>query len=107
MNLHQVNPWLIGLGVFALLCMWLTVRGARRRSATATRTVTRMGGNTVRALVTAAVIGGTQWAVLTNTTDPRVWAAVLGVPAFLAAALLVRLLTTTHEIHPTSKGGKR
>lgn len=107
MNASQYTPWIVAIGVLSLLIIWLFVRGARRRAEKATRVVTRMGGNFGRALVTTVVIGGVQWLVLAHTTDPRTWAAVLGFPALFAAAQLVRMFASTHEVAAKSKGGHR
>jgi type IV secretory pathway VirB2 component (pilin) len=53
-------------------------------------------GRAVRTLlILAAVITGTQWAVVATVHDWRAVLAVLGVPALLAAAPLVRTLTIT------------
>ncbi|HEX9337763.1 MAG TPA: hypothetical protein VF892_17845 [Pseudonocardiaceae bacterium] len=44
-------------------------------------------------IVVAAVITGTQWAVVATVHDWRVVLAVLGVPALLAAATVACVLT--------------
>jgi type IV secretory pathway VirB2 component (pilin) len=55
-----------------------------------------MLGRAVRILIVmATVITGFQWAVVATVHDWRVVLAVLGVPALLAAAPLVRALTLT------------
>jgi hypothetical protein len=58
-------------------------------------------GRAVRILlIVAAVITGTQWAVVATVHDWRVVLAVLGAPALLAAAPLVRALTVTPIVWP-------
>jgi hypothetical protein len=42
--------------------------------------------------VSAGVIIGLQWAVVTQTGSTAVWAVVLGLPAVLAGATVARLL---------------
>lgn len=106
-TVDQLTPWIVAGGIVALLILWLVVRGARRRAVKATQVVTRMGGNAGRALVTTLVIGGAQWFLLTHNSDPRMWAAVLGLPALFAAASLVRMFTSAHHVPAKSKGGRR
>jgi hypothetical protein len=67
-----------------------------------------MGGNLVRALGTAAVIVGVQWAVVFFTSDPRAWGVALGVPALFAGAAIARLFPVTEIIHtPPQRRGRR
>ena len=96
---------LAGLGVLAAFRS-----GARsgHRLARHTHEVTRMGGNLARALGTAAVIVGVQWAVVSFTSDARAWALALGVPALFAGAAIARLFSVTEIIHhPTHHRGQR
>ncbi|MBV9163443.1 MAG: hypothetical protein JO281_18245, partial [Pseudonocardiales bacterium] len=76
--------------------------GARsgHRLARHSQEVTRMGGNLLRALGTAAFIVAVQWAVVLFTTDPRAWAVALGVPALFAGAAIARTFSVTDIIHP-------
>lgn len=46
-----------------------------------------------KVLATAGLIGLTQWAVITQAENPAVVVLVLGVPALVTAALLLRLVT--------------
>jgi hypothetical protein len=64
-----------------------------------TQEVTRMGGNLARALGTTVVIVGIQWAVVAFTTDPRAWAAALGVPALFAGSVIARMFSVTEIVH--------
>ena len=73
-----------------------------------TQQVTRMGGNLGRALGTAVVIVGVQWAVVSFTTDRRAWGVVLGVPALFAGAAIARMFSVTELVHaPERRGGRR
>jgi uncharacterized oligopeptide transporter (OPT) family protein len=96
---------LAGLGVLAAFRS-----GARSayKVARHTQEVTRMGGNLARALGTAVVIVGVQWAVVLFTTDPRAWGFVLGVPALFAGAAIARLFSVTELLHTqTPRRGRR
>jgi hypothetical protein len=66
-----------GLGILAAFRS-----GARsgHRLARHSQEVTRMGGNLLRALATAAVIIAVQWAVVRFTSDARAWGVALGHP---------------------------
>lgn len=106
MSLDRIEPWmLIGLA----LCVLLVIVTARKtvKAVTKARQVRRMGGNTVRTLITTAVIGGGQWLIIANSADWRVTAAALSVPAFVTSALIVRALTVTTTEHAHTSGGKR
>ncbi|MEV6711954.1 hypothetical protein AB0M48_07895 [Lentzea sp. NPDC051208] len=88
--LHNLSPWVMGLAVVAFIGLCFVAY--------------RM----LRVLVTTALIGGTQWALLATSTDWRLWAFALGVPAFIAAALFGRMRSATTSIeHGHVKGGKR
>jgi uncharacterized oligopeptide transporter (OPT) family protein len=96
---------LAGLGVLAAFRS-----GARSayKVARHTQEVTRMGGNLARALGTAVVIVGVQWAVVLFTTDPRAWGVVLGVPALFAGAAIARLFSVPELLHTqTPRRGRR
>jgi protein-S-isoprenylcysteine O-methyltransferase Ste14 len=88
---------LAGLGILAAFRS-----GARsgHRLARHSQEVTRMGGNLLRALGTAAFIVAVQWAVVSFTSDPRAWAVALGVPALFAGAAIARMFSVTEIIHP-------
>ncbi len=111
MNLTQFDPLLVGLAVLAGLGVIAAFRSGARsayRVARHTQQVTRMGGNLVRALGTAAVIVGMQWAVVSLTTDPRIWGVALGVPALFAGSAIARLFSVTEMLHdPTYTRGVR
>jgi hypothetical protein len=72
--MNPTPPLVIGLVVLAGLGVLAAFRSGARgayRVARQTQEVTRMGGNLARALGTAAVIVGVQWAVVAFTSDPR------------------------------------
>jgi hypothetical protein len=48
-----------------------------------------------RVLLTAGLLGGVQWVVLTHPGNPWLTVAVLVVPDLLAAHVLIRALTVT------------
>ncbi|TWP51525.1 hypothetical protein FKR81_15100 [Lentzea tibetensis] len=102
----KIEPWMLVVLALSVLVLIAAVRGGAK-AARKTREVSRMGGNTVRTLLTTAAIGGAQWLIIANATDPRVTAAALAVPAFVTAALIVRALTVTTTEHAHTKGGKR
>lgn len=84
MNQSPTGVVLVGLLVLAGLGAIAAFRSGARGAYKVTRQtqeVTRMGGNLARALGTAAVIVGIQWAVVAFTSDPRAWGVALGVPA--------------------------
>jgi hypothetical protein len=110
-NPSQVDVLLVGLGVLAGLGVIAAFRSGARsayRVARQTQHVTRMGGNLARALGTAAVIVGMQWAVVSLTTDPRAWAVAFGVPALFAGSVIARMFSVTELLHdPTYHRGAR
>jgi uncharacterized oligopeptide transporter (OPT) family protein len=111
MNPTQVDVLLVGLAVAAGLGVIAAFRSGARsayRVARQTQHVTRMGGNLIRALGTAAVIVGMQWAVVSLTSDPCAWGVALGVPALFAGSVIARLFSVTELLHdPTNSRGNR
>jgi len=110
-NPSQFDVVLVGLGVLAGLGVIAAFRSGARsayRVARQAQHVTRMGGNLARALGTAAVIVGMQWAVVSLTTDPRAWAVAFGVPALFAGSVIARMFSVTELLHdPTYHRGAR
>ena len=102
MTSSHIDPWLIALvalaGLGALAAFRSGARGAYK-VARRTQEVTRMGSNLARALGTAVVIVGVQWAVVSFTTDPRAWSIALGVPALFAGATIARLFSVTELVY--------
>jgi uncharacterized membrane protein len=107
----QLTPveMLAGLGaVVALLAVWrISVRAARRAADTA-RAGVRLMSLAGRVVVTAAVIVGVQWVVLTHAAgNVTLVAVVLGAPALLAGHTLTRALTVIALDTPRHRGGRR
>ena len=105
----SVGLVLVGLVVLAGLGVLVAFRSGARgayKMARQTQEVTRMGGNLGRALGTAAVIVGMQWAVVAYTTDPRAWGVALGVPALFAGSVIARMFSVTEVVHH-GKGVRR
>ena len=107
--MNQTHAVLVGLVVLAVLGVLAAFRSGARsayRVARQTHEVTRMGGNLARALGTAVVIVGVQWAVVAFTSDPRAWGVALGVPALFAGSAIARMFSVTELVH-ASKGPRR
>ena len=94
------------LGVLSVLVK--AVVGARR-AATAAE-IARVGTSPVsllgRVLVTALVIVGVQWLVITHPGHRTLLLVVLGFPALVTSFTLVKALTVT-EIRPSQSRGAR
>ncbi|MGH8965815.1 MAG: hypothetical protein ACRDXB_10875 [Actinomycetes bacterium] len=88
-------------GVVVLVIATIMAKGsARRRRARVAAAVAEVGTSAVsllgRVLVTAGVIVGVQWFVITRYADNKtLLLVVLAVPALITAVTLVRLLTVT------------
>ena len=107
--MNPTHPLVIGLVVLVGLGVLAAFRSGARgayKVARQTQEVTRMGGNLARALGTAVVIVGVQWAVVAFTSDPRAWGVALGVPALFAGSAIVRMFSVTELVHG-SKGARR
>jgi hypothetical protein len=107
--MNPTHPLVIGLVVLAGLGVLAAFRSGARSAykiARQTQEVTRMGGNLARALGTATVIVGVQWAVVAFTSDPRTWGVALGVPALFAGSAIARMFSVTELVH-ASKGARR
>ncbi len=94
-QLITVGLVLAGLG---MVMVWSSGARAGRRSERAVREVTRVGGALTRTVVTAGVITGAQWAVVSLTGSPVAWAVAFGLPALFAGATVARLLAVTQVI---------
>jgi hypothetical protein len=106
MNQSPTGVVLVGLVVLAGLGAIAAFRSGARgayKVARQTQEVTRMGGTLTRALGTAAVIVGIQWAVVAFTSDPRAWGVALGVPALFAGSVIARLFSVTEIVHTTKR----
>ncbi len=111
MNQTSVGPVLVVVVALAGLGVLAAFRSGARsghKVARHTQEVTRMGGNLVRALGTAAVIVAVQWVVVRFTSDARAWGVALGVPALFAGAAIARLFSVTEIVHtPTRRRDRR
>ena len=98
-----------GLGVLVTgLWVWRASVRRARRAADVARQGARLASLASRVLVTAGLIVGVQWIVVTYPTSQWVRLAVLGLPALFAAHTLTRALTiTTIDPHPRRRGGRR
>lgn len=101
-----------GVAAFAVLAIVVKARAGAKRARVAAQ-IAEVGTGVVslvgRVLITAGVIAGAQWLVITyaaaNTT--LLW-VVLGLPALFAAHTLTTSLTVT-EVRPVQRrgGGRR
>jgi hypothetical protein len=87
-----------------LMIAGLTMIGASstrhgRRRTRAHRPVAGVSGALMCTSLGGGVIAAAQWLILSQTGPGAVWAAVLAVPAFLAAATLTRLLMIARALH--------
>lgn len=100
---HAVLYVLAGLAAIGLFATWRSGRKSALKARNGVREVTRMTGNAVRTLVTAALIVGVQWLVIRFWHNSIALAVVLIVPALFAGAAVARLLAVT-EIVTTTRG---
>ena len=106
----QITIGLLVLAGLGLISIWTSGARAGRKTERAVREVTRVGGTAVRTVITAAVLTGVQWATLSLTGDPVVWAVALGLPALFAGTTVARLLAVTEVIRTIprhARGGGR
>lgn len=108
MTLH-LNPTeiLAAFGVlFALVMMWRSGTRRARRAAEAAHAASRVVSLAGRVLVTAGVIVGIEWVVITYGAGSTLFWVVLAVPALISGHVLTRLLTVT-SIDTTRRQGHR
>src|SRR4051794_28001355 len=109
MNAVSSEQLTIGLAVLAglgLVLLWVSGARAGRHAERRIREVTRVSGAAVQAVVTAAILAGLQWAAVTWSRHPAVWAVTLGVPALFAGVSLARLLAVTEIVRPLPRRGR-
>jgi hypothetical protein len=98
-----------GMAVLAIASVVVRAKAGVRR-AQAAADIARAGTNPVslvgRVLVTALVIVGVQWLVITHNDNATLRWVVLGFPALVTAYTLTKALTVV-EINPTRKSGGR
>src|SRR5687767_8300438 len=95
---EQITIGLLVLAGLGLVSIWTAGARAGRKGERAVREVTRMGGVALRTVLTAGVLVGVQWAALSLSGDPVVWAVALGLPALFAGTTVARLLAVTEVI---------
>lgn len=93
--------------LLAVLMVWRWSTRRARRAADATRASARVVSLAGRVLVTAALILGVQWVVVTHPTgNLTLLLVLLALPDLLAAHVLTRTLTVT-SMDATRRGGGR
>lgn len=104
MNLHlTATQVLAGLGgLIVLILLWRASARAGRRAAQTARASARLVSLGGRVVITAALIVGVQWVVITHGGHGAVLWSVLGGPALLASYTLTRALTVT-TVDPTGR----
>src|SRR5438105_1751629 len=97
MNVHLTpTEVLAGIGALvALVMIWRASARAARRAAEAARASVRVVSLAGRVGLTAAVMAGIQWVVVTHSGNAVVLCLALGLPDLLAAHTLTRALTVT------------
>ncbi|GAB3910971.1 hypothetical protein GCM10029964_115810 [Kibdelosporangium lantanae] len=106
MNQQTLLLMLGGLALLGVVSAVVSGRRATKRAARGVREVTRMTGNAVRTLVTAAVVTVVQWLIVTHTSDTTTVLVTLAFPALFAGLSVARLFAVTQVIYST-KGGRR
>jgi hypothetical protein len=97
-------------GVAALAVISVIVKArAGVRSARAAAEIARVGTSPVsvvgRVVVTALVIVGVQWLVITHSDNLLLWWVVLGFPALITAYTLTKALTVVQISTSQRRGG--
>ena len=88
------------LAVVGAALLWASrPRAARRRRKRVPRPASARSGALVCAAVAGGLITGVQWVVVSQNSPVATWIVVLGVPAFLAGATVVRLLAVIGIVH--------
>lgn len=104
MSATQVTVALVVLAGLGLISVWTSGARAGRTVERATQAAGRRSSTAGRALLTAGLIVGVQWAVIAYGAPPLVIAAVLGVPALAAGAAVARL-SSVRELPRSIHGG--
>jgi hypothetical protein len=103
----NVTPTQILAGVGVLLIVLFVWRASVRRAkaaADAARGGARLLSLAGRVLLTAGLIVGAQWVVITHPGNPWLQLAVLGFPALFSSYALTRALTVTTVDSPRRRG---
>lgn len=107
MTAAQVSIGLLVVAALGLVSIWTSGAKAGRRASQTARGLGTGGGTAGRAVLTAAIIVGVQWAVVTHTDNAAVIAAVLGVPALIAGTTVARLVAVTEMAATLARTGGR
>lgn len=110
MDLHLTPTQLLAsFGVLlALIVVWRWGTARARRAADKARVSARVVSLAGRVLVTASLIAGAQWVVITHpTSSPWLLLTLLAAPDLLAAHVLTRTLTVTSMEVTTRRGDRR
>jgi hypothetical protein len=97
-------------GVAALAVMSVIVKARSSvKSARAAAEIARVGTSPVsligRVVITALVIVGVQWLVITHSDNMLLWWVVLGFPALITAYAVTKALTVTQISSSQRRGG--
>ncbi|MGH3793377.1 MAG: hypothetical protein ACRDSP_00655 [Pseudonocardiaceae bacterium] len=99
-----------GMAALGVLSVVVKAKVNARRTAVAAE-ITRVGTSTVsllgRVLVTAVMIVGVQWLVITHPGNRTLLVVVLAFPALVTSFTLVKALTVTEIRRSRSRGGRR
>jgi len=100
---------LAGLGVLVIVFwVWRASVRQARRAADVARQSARLASLAGRVLITAGLIVGVQWIVITYGHSLTLLLVVLGLPALFAAHTLTRALTiSTYDPYPRRGSGRR
>ena len=94
---------LIGVG---LTMLWSSRPRAAHRPTPTIREGRRWSRPLACTIVTAAMITGAQWAVMSWSDARVVWTAALGIPALLVGATVARILAIAQLVR-AARGGRR
>lgn len=102
-----VELFLGGIAALAVLSVVVKARAGVKRARAAAE-IARVGTNPVslagRVLVTALVIVGVQWLVITYVDDQMWWWVALGAPALVTSVTVTKALTVM-QISPSDRRG--
>jgi hypothetical protein len=107
--MNGAELFLAGVAALAVVSVVVKARAGVRRVQAAVE-IARVGTSPVslfgRVLVTALVIVGMQWLVLTHSASATLRWVVLGIPALVTAYTLVKALTVM-QVNPSRRAGGR
>ncbi|MGH3629700.1 MAG: hypothetical protein ACRDRL_19965 [Sciscionella sp.] len=108
MTLHLTPVELLAAlgGLVIAVGVWRASVRRARRIATAARHSARLASLAGRVLATAALLGVTQWVLITHPGNTTLIAVALGLPDLLAGYVLARAITVTTVENPTRRGGE-